>query len=237
MDPWTLGLVAVVVVGLVVIVFGALFDRSRNKRAALAMMSPPQRVIPQFQPDATSPAYLSELQARRAPPDSVSTELTHQERAEISEQLKDPSQLVINSGFASRDFVTDPDSQWAVLEDPRVLVCADPVASIRELLTILEKLILSRTPLVIMAPTLAPEVQATLEVNTIRQTMRLLVVKTSGADLQRAASATGAEVRTRSDLQAGYVRPEHLGSCARWVSTARVSLIIGAAGPSGGGIA
>ena len=55
-----------------------------------------------------------------------------------------------------------------------MLVCADPIQTFRELLGTLEKLILSKSPLVIVAPAIAPEVLATLEVNAIRQTMRLL---------------------------------------------------------------
>ncbi len=73
LDPWTLGLVAVVVLGLALIAYGALHDRARNRRAREEMLSPPKREIPQFRPDTPAPQYLSELQARRPPADATST--------------------------------------------------------------------------------------------------------------------------------------------------------------------
>jgi hypothetical protein len=226
-EPWTLGLVAVIVVGLAVIVFGALWDRARNRRAAVEMLAPPRRTIPQFRPDSPAPSYLSDLQARRPRDDSVVRELSPADREQLAAQVKDPTTVKLAAGFVSRDFVTDRSSSQAVLDEPRVLVCAERIESTRELLAILEKLILSGTSLVVVAPALSDEVQGTLEVNQIQGTMRLLAVTPNATDLQLAAEATGAQVRTRSDLQGGYAWTEHLGSCARWVSTAKHSYVIG----------
>ena len=233
MEPWTVGLVAVIVVGLAVILFGALSDRAKNRRAEVEMLAPPQRTIPQFRPDSPAPSYLSELQARRPSPESAPPELSAADREQLAAQLKDPGTARVDVGFLSRDFVTDPSTTQAVLDAPRVLVCSHHVESIRELLGILEKLILSRTALVVVAPSLSPEVRSTLEVNQIQGTMRLLAVTPAApADLQRIADLTGAQPRDRSDLQSGFVWPEHLGSCTRWVSTAKSSYVIGA--PPGG---
>ena len=226
-EPWTLGLVAVIVVGLAVIVFGALWDRARNRRAAVEMLAPPQSTIPQFRPDSPAPSYLSDLQARRPRDDAVVRELSPADREQLAAQVKDSTTVKLAAGFVSRDFVTDRSSSQAVLDEPRVLVCAEQVESTRELLAILEKLILSGTPLVVVAPALSDEVRGTLEVNQIQGTMRLLAVTPNATDLQLAAEATGAQVRTRSDLQGGYAWTEHLGSCARWVSTAKHSYVIG----------
>ena len=226
-EPWTLGLVAVIVVGLAVIVFGALWDRAKNRRAAVEMLAPPQRPIPQFRPDSPAPSYLSDLQARRPRDDAATRELSAAEREQLAAQVKDPTTVKLATGFASRDFITDRSSSQAVLEEPRVLVCAERIESTRELLGILEKLILSGTPLVVVAPALSDEVRGTLEVNQIQGTMRLLAVTPNATDLQLAAEATGAQVRTRSDLQGGYAWTEHLGSCARWVSTPKHSYVIG----------
>ncbi len=226
-EPWTIGLIAVIVIGLAVITFGALWDRSKNRRAAMEMMAPPQRTIPQFRPDSPAPHYLSELQARRPPAENRTVALSAADREQISAQLRAPTTVTINAGYLSRDFVTDADSSDAVLDNPRVLVCTDRIESTRELLSILEKLILSRTPLVVVAPSLSDEVRGTLEVNAIQQTMTLLAVTPPNeSDLVQVAEATNGQARTRSDLQAGYVWPEHLGSCARWVSTANTSYVI-----------
>ena len=76
MDPWTIGLIVLVIAGLGAIIFGALWDRGRNKQRAAEMLAPPARTIPQFHPDAPAPHYLSDLQARRRPEDAEPTELS-----------------------------------------------------------------------------------------------------------------------------------------------------------------
>jgi hypothetical protein len=226
-DPWNIGLVAVIVVGLAMIILGALSDRYRNKRRATAMLAPPARSIPRFHPDAPAPHYLSDLQARRAPEDAKQTDLTQSEREAIAGELNDPETVVIKTGYASRTFVTDQTSSWAVLEGPAVLVCADGIESFRELLGVLEKLILAKTPLVVVAPAIAPDVLGTLEVNKIRQTMRVLVVTPDEAGLDLVAKTCQSTAVDRRDRQAGDVPESRLGGCERWVSTAKASYLIG----------
>jgi hypothetical protein len=225
-DLWQVGLIALIVIGLGLVVFGALWDRSRNRRRAAEMLAPPPRTIPQFRPDAAAPHYLSDLQARRRPADPMPTALTAEDRETITRQIADSQTVTIPAGYASKDFVTDPASGWAVLDRPAVLVCADPVETIRELLTALEQLIMSRTPLVVVAPSLGPEVLGTLEVNQIQQKMRLLAVTPAVTELPALATACGATIMERADLRSGYVTPDQLGRCERWVSTPKVSHVI-----------
>ena len=226
MDLWQVGLIVVIVVGFGLVVFGAVWDRARNQRRAREMLSPPPRTIPQFRPDAPAPHYLSDLQARRRPTGAEAKALTVEERERVNRQIADAQTVTIPTGYASGDFVTDPTLGWAVLDHPSVLVCADPVDSIRELLPVLERLMMTGTPLVVAAPNLAPEVRSTLEVNAIQQTMRLLAVTPDTAALASLAAACGADPVDRSDRQAGYFPPERLGRCERWVSTAKASHVI-----------
>jgi hypothetical protein len=228
-DAWSIGLIVLIVVGLAAIIFGALWDRRRNKRRAAEMLAPPPRTIPHFKPDAPAPHYLSDLQARRRPDDAEPTELSEAERESVTQQLADPETVAVHAGYASKDFVTDSRSGWAVLDHPAVLVCGDPVETFRELLGSLEKLILSRTPLVVVAPAVAPDVLATLEVNAIRQTMRLLAVICDQAGLGAVAAACHAVIIDRNDRQSGYLGPDQLGRCERWISTATSSHLIVAA--------
>lgn len=230
MDPWTVGLIIVVVVGLGLIVYGALWDRAKNRSRAAEMLAPPNRSIPQFAPDAPAPSYLSDLQARR-PPDQNSA-LSAADRQTIAQQLTRPDTISIAAGYASKDFVTDPTSGWAVLDRPVVLVCGDSVHSLREILPLLEKLVLSRTPLVIIAPEVARDVRTTLEVNSIRRTMSLLAIEAPDEARQSVVDVTGATATDQSDRQAGYVPSDHLGRCERWIATAKQSYLInGAADP------
>jgi hypothetical protein len=232
MDPWTIGLIVLVVIGLGAIIFGALWDRRRNKQRAAEMLAPPARTIPQFHPDAPAPHYLSDLQARRRPEDAAPTDLSNTERQSITQQLADPHTVTVKAGYGSRDFITDSSSEWAVLEQPAVLVCGDAIASFRELIGTLEELILSRTPLVVVAPDIAADVLATLEVNAIRQTMRLLAVICDEPNLRTIATACQAMIMDRSDRQSGYLGQDHLGHCERWISTATTSHLIIAAEPT-----
>ncbi len=231
MDPWTLGLIVLLALGLGAIVFGALHDRARNRRARAEMLAPPDRPIPRFSPDNPAPQYLSELQARRSPDDAPSTDLTSTERANVAAAVRAPGTVGVGVGYASKSFVTDADSAWAVLDDPAVVVCARPVTSIRELLPLMERAVMSQRALVVVAPSLATDVLATLEVNVIQQKLRLLAVTTQDENmLTRIAELTGATLLERSDLQAGYVPSEQLGRCARWVSDQRQSWLM--TGPS-----
>jgi hypothetical protein len=226
-DAWSLGLVVLVVVGLGVIVFGALWDRARNRRRAEEMLAPPERAIPHFRPDAPAPRYLSELQARRPPSSASAPTLGTDERAELSRQIQDGATVSIGTGYASGDFVTDASSGWAVLDQPAVLVCADPVASVRELLGVLERMALSQTPLVVVAPAMAKEVLATLEVNRIQRRVSVVVAIVRDDDERaRIEHACGATPTDRPDRQAGYLPPSVLGRCGRWVSTARTSHVL-----------
>lgn len=226
MDPWLLGLIAVVVIGLGVIIYGAFHDRAKNRRRAAEMLAPPPRVIPRFPAEAAAPRYLSELQAR-LPAATSATDLSRTERDTITAQLGEPGTTSIKSGYASKDFVTDPGGGWSVLDDAAVLVCGDPVASIRELLAVLEMLILARVPLAIVVPSMAREVRSTLEVNKIQGLLSVVVVETDDpADRQLVAERSGATITDRADRQAGYVLAEHLGHCSRWVSTKQASFLI-----------
>ena len=225
-DPWSIGLIVLIIAGLAAIILGALWDRRRNKQRAAEMLAPPDRTIPQFHPDAPAPHYLSDLQARRRPEEAESTDLSDAERASITQQLADPRTVTVDTGYASRDFITDSSSAWTVLDRPAVLVCGDAIESFRELISTLEKLILSRTPLVVVAPSIASDVLATLEVNTIRQTARLLAVICDQKRRSTIAAACQAMIMDRSDRQSGYLGPDHLGHCERWISTATSSHLI-----------
>jgi chaperonin GroEL (HSP60 family) len=134
----------------------------------------------------------------------------------------------VRTGWLTSSFITDQATGWAVLDDPAVLVCAAPVTSMRELLPVMERAAMSRRSLVIAAPSIAPDVLATLEVNVIQQKVQVLAV--SGADasiLGQLAERTGATIVERSDLQAGFLPSEHLGHIGRWVSDQRRSFLLG----------
>ncbi len=226
MEPWILGLVALVVVGIAVILFGALRDRQLNRRREAAMLAPPPRMIPQFDTRSHGPHYVSEFQARRPPTGTAADRLSREQRAEIEAEIERSDTLTLETGYADRGFVTDTETGWAVLDHPAIVVCADPVTSIRELLPTIEPLNLDRRAFVLLAPELSDEVRATLAVNVIQRKLRAVVVVAPVPELQAVTDLVGALPLDRGDRQSGYVGPEALGQVARWVSTRSASYVV-----------
>ncbi|MDP9404285.1 MAG: chaperonin GroEL [Actinomycetota bacterium] len=107
-----------------------------------------------------------------------------------------------DKGYISPYFVTDPERMEAVLEDAYVLLCGSKISAVRDLLPILEKVMQSARPLVIIAEDVEGEALATLVVNKIRGTFKSAAVKAPGfgerrkAMLQDIAILTGGQVIT-----------------------------------------
>lgn len=226
-----MGLIAIIVLGLAAIVFGAIRDRRLNERRRREMLAPPQRDIPRFSPDTPQPAYLSELQARRPPADATPTDLTTDERAELQRAIEQPDVTTVEVGYASSDLVTDPKTGWSVLRRPDVLVSDAPILALRELLGILDRQVPTGRPLVIVAPAIGQELVTTFEVNHIQQMITILpVIVPDSAALTRIAEATGATVMSQVDLRSGFNVAGLLGSCATWISTPDRTYLLGSAG-------
>jgi len=107
-----------------------------------------------------------------------------------------------DKGYISPYFVTDPERMEAVLEDPYILLVASKISAVRDLLPILEKVMQSARPLVIIAEDVDGEALATLVVNKIRGTFKSVAIKAPGfgerrkAMLQDIAILTGGQVIT-----------------------------------------
>jgi chaperonin GroEL len=105
-----------------------------------------------------------------------------------------------DKGFISPYFVTDPERMEAVLEDAYVLVVNSKISAVKDLLPLLEKVMQSGKPLVIISEDVEGEALATLVVNKIRGTFRSVAVKAPGfgdrrkAMLQDIAILTGGQV-------------------------------------------
>lgn len=225
MDGWTMGLIAMFAVGLAVILFGALADRRKHRRAVAQMLSLPPRTIPRLPTDAPTPRYVSALQARRVTDPRPA--LDDDQRRVLDRQLKAASTVRVPLGFASEAFVTDEPSRRAVLDHPRVLVCAEPIMAIRELISALEHMITDGTPLVIVAPSMGPDVLDTLEVNHLQRSLDLVaILSRDPVPIDMIVEVTGARLISRVDLQTGYLSDQDLGRCARWISERGASYVV-----------
>jgi len=105
-----------------------------------------------------------------------------------------------DKGYISPYFVTDPERMEAVLEDPYILIVNSKISAVKDMLPILEKVMQSGKPLMILAEDVEGEALATLVVNKIRGTFRSVAVKAPGfgdrrkAMLQDIAILTGGQV-------------------------------------------
>jgi len=105
-----------------------------------------------------------------------------------------------DKGYISPYFVTDTDRMEAVLDNPYILFVGSKITAVRDLVPVLEKVMQSSRPLVIIAEDVEGEALATLVVNKIRGTFNSVAVKAPGfgdrrkAMLQDMAVLTGGQV-------------------------------------------
>ena len=105
-----------------------------------------------------------------------------------------------DKGYISPYFVTDAERMEVVLEDAYILIANQKISAVKDILPILEKVMQSGKPLVILAEDVEGEALATLVVNKIRGTFRSVSVKAPGfgdrrkAMLQDIAILTGGQV-------------------------------------------
>ncbi len=108
--------------------------------------------------------------------------------------------MQFDKGYISPYFITDVDRQEAVMEDPHILIANQKVTAVQDLLPVLEKIMQSGKPLLLIAEDVEGEALATLVVNKIRGTFMSAAVKAPGfgerrkAMLQDIAILTGATV-------------------------------------------
>src|ERR1700727_2206929 len=142
-----------------------------------------------------------------------------------------------DKGYIAPYFVTDPERMEATLEDAYVLLVGSKITAVRDLLPVLEKVIQSGKPLLIIAEDVEGEALATLVVNKIRGTFRSVAVKAPGfgerrkAMLQDIAILTGGQVVTEEvGLKLENVTLDLLGTARKVVITKDETTIVEGAG-------
>ena len=111
-----------------------------------------------------------------------------------------------DKGYISHYFVTDTERMEAVLEDPYVLVVNSKISGIKDLLPLLEKVMQSGKPLLIIAEDVEGEALSTLVVNKIRGTFKSVAVKAPGFGDRRKAMLADIAI-----LTGGQVISEEVG--------------------------
>lgn len=142
-----------------------------------------------------------------------------------------------DKGFLSGYFVTDPERQEAVLEDPYILVVNQKISNVKDLVPVLEKVMQSGKPLLIIAEDVEGEALALLVLNKMRGSIKSVAVKAPGfgdrrkAQMADIAILTGGQVITEEvGLSLDAATLDMLGSARKVVVTKDETTIIEGAG-------
>ena len=145
--------------------------------------------------------------------------------------------MQFDKGYLSPYFVTDPERQEAVLEDPYILVANSKISAAHDLISVLEKVMQSSRPLLLVAEDVEGEALATLVVNKIRGTFNSVAVKAPGfgerrrAMLQDLAILTGGQVVSEEvGLTLESVTLDLLGRARRVIVTKDDTTVVEGAG-------
>ena len=142
-----------------------------------------------------------------------------------------------DKGFLSGYFVTDPERQEAVLEDPYILVVNQKISNVKDLVPVLEKVMQSGKPLLIVAEDVEGEALALLVLNKMRGSIKSVAVNAPGfgdrrkAQMADIAILTGGQVITEEvGLSLDAATLDMLGSARKVVVTKDETTIIEGAG-------
>jgi chaperonin GroEL len=106
--------------------------------------------------------------------------ITVEEAKGLETTLETVDGMQFDRGYLSPYFVTDPEKMEAAMEDPYILIHDKKISSMKELLPVLEKVAQSGKGLVIVAEDVEGEALATLVVNKLRGTLKVVAVKAPG---------------------------------------------------------
>jgi chaperonin GroEL len=163
--------------------------------------------------------------------------ITVEESSTTTTELEFTEGMQFDKGYISAYFVSDAERMETVLEDAYVLINQGKISAIADLLPVLEKVVQSGKPLLVIAEDVDGEALSTLVVNKIRGTFNVAAVKAPGfgdrrkAMLQDMAVLTGGQVIAEEvGLKLDQVGLELLGRARRVVVTKDTTTIIEGAG-------
>src|SRR2546422_2752605 len=152
--------------------------------------------------------------------------ITVEESQTFGMELELVEGMRLDKGYISPYFITDPERMEAVLEEPYILLANQKISAVKDLLPILEKVMQTGKPLVVVAEDVEGEALATLVVNKIRGTFKSVAVKAPGfgdrrkAMLQDIATLVGGQVISEEvGLKLENVKLDLLGSARKIVVT------------------
>ncbi len=165
--------------------------------------------------------------------------ITVEESSTTAMELDFTEGMQFDKGYLSPYFVSDPERMEAVLEDAYVLINQGKISAVADILPVLEKVVQTGKPLLIIAEDIEGEALSTLVVNKIRGTFNVAAVKAPGfgdrrkAMLQDIAILTGGQVISEEvGLKLDQADLDTLGQARRVVVTKDDTTIVDGAGAS-----
>jgi chaperonin GroEL len=163
--------------------------------------------------------------------------ITVEEASTTGLDLEFTEGMQFDKGYISPYFVTDQDRMEAILEDAYVLISANKISALSDLLPLLEKVAQASKPLLIIAEDIEGEALSTLVVNRMRGVFASVAVKAPGfgdrrkATLQDIAVLTGGQViSSELGMKLEGVTLEDLGKARRIVVSKDATTIVDGAG-------
>ncbi|MFD5265306.1 chaperonin GroEL [Streptomyces phaeoluteigriseus] len=165
--------------------------------------------------------------------------ITVEESQTFGLELELTEGMRFDKGYISAYFATDMERMEAVLDDPYILIANSKIANVKDLLPLLEKVMQSGKPLLIIAEDVEGEALSTLVVNKIRGTFKSVAVKAPGfgdrrkAMLNDIAILTGGEVISEEvGLKLENTSLDLLGKARKVVITKDETTIVDGSGSS-----
>ena len=165
--------------------------------------------------------------------------ITVEESSTATTELEFTEGMQFDKGYISPYFVSDAERMEAVVEDAYILINQGKISAIADVLPVLEKVVKSGKPLLIIAEDIDGEALSTLVVNKIRGTFNVVAVKAPGfgdrrkAMLQDIAVLTGGQVISEEvGLKLDQADLDVLGQARRVVVTKDTTTIIDGGGDS-----
>ena len=166
--------------------------------------------------------------------------ITVEEAKSLETELDVVEGMQFDRGYLSPYFVTDGEKMRATLEEPYILLHEKKLASLQDMLPILEKVVQSGRPLLIIAEDIEGEALATLVVNRLRGGLKVAAVKAPGFGDRRKAMlediailTNGTVISEEVGIKLDSVTLEMLGTAKRVEITKEETTIVDGAGDKG----
>ncbi len=166
--------------------------------------------------------------------------ITVEEAKSLETELEVVEGMQFDRGYLSPYFITDADKMQAVLESPYILLFEKKLSNLQSMLPVLEAVVQSGKPLLIVAEDVEGEALATLVVNKLRGGLKIAAVKAPGfgdrrkAMLEDMAILTGGQMVSEDlGIKLENVTLDMLGRAKKIVITKENTTIVDGAGQKG----